>query len=158
MTVDKDNNPTSIVLEPETEMASGYSYVFKASSTKVVAAYTGEMNTYTMPKNGLYGTYEETTVPGDGFHYLLSGGTFVKCGENCSIGANRAWLNVRGGQVPTLSESESENGVKLFFSDTATGISAVKAQQQGVAYDLTGRRVNAVKGGLYIVNGKKVIK
>ncbi len=156
MTVDKDNNPASIVLEPEKEMAAGYPYVFKATSSKVVAAYTGEKTVYTMTKNGLYGTYQEETVA-EGC-YVLSGGTFKKCGANCKVAANRAWLSTRGNQVPIISESESENGVKLFFSDTATGISAVKAQQQGVAYDLTGRRVNAVKGGLYIVNGKKVIK
>lgn len=42
---------------------------------------------------------------------------------------------------------------------TATGIQAIRAEAaQGHVYDLQGRRVQAVKqGGVYIVNGRKVV-
>ena len=39
----------------------------------------------------------------------------------------------------------------------ATGINAVEADAETVIYDLTGRRVEKMQKGIYIVNGKKVV-
>ena len=49
------------------------------------------------------------------------------------------------------------------FDDNAeTGINAVEIEEAAPAnaaiYDLSGRRVQSAKSGLYIINGKKVIK
>lgn len=47
------------------------------------------------------------------------------------------------------------------FDDTETGIDNIQSNDEssnGAAYDLSGRRVQATAKGLYIINGKKVIK
>ena len=50
-------------------------------------------------------------------------------------------------EEPTPGEGEGE----------PTGVERVEAQQSTVIYDLTGRRVNNLAKGIYIVNGKKVV-
>ena len=56
---------------------------------------------------------------------------------------------------------EAQNKTYTFqFGDVPTGISSVNSDtKSSVIYDLSGRRVkNTVKGNVYIVNGKKIIK
>lgn len=49
-------------------------------------------------------------------------------------------------------------GAQLIIGDEATGIVSVEtAKQLKNVYDMQGRRVNAVKKGIYMVNGKKVV-
>lgn len=61
-----------------------------------------------------------------------------------------------------LLASELEAGVKglvFKFVDTTTGVSSVKSEaQDNVIFDLSGRRVSKAVKGIYIVNGKKVVK
>lgn len=52
-------------------------------------------------------------------------------------------------EEPTPGEGEGEG--------EPTGVERVEAQQSTVIYDLTGRRVNNLAKGIYIVNGKKVV-
>ena len=70
-----------------------------------------------------------------------------------SIAANKAYINA--------SEISSQ-AIALNFGNTVTGINAatlVNGENNAPIYDLSGRRVWAsVKGGLYIQNGKKIIK
>jgi hypothetical protein len=45
--------------------------------------------------------------------------------------------------------------------DAATGIEQVKGLGDGKSveiFDISGRRVNALTNGVYIINGKKVVK
>ena len=70
-----------------------------------------------------------------------------------SIAANKAYINA--------SEISSQ-AIALNFGNTVTGINAatlINGENNAPIYDLSGRRVWApVKGGLYIQNGKKIIK
>ena len=70
-----------------------------------------------------------------------------------SIAANKAFIN---------ASEISNQAIALNFGNTVTGINAatlVKGENNAPIYDLSGRRVWApVKGGLYIQNGKKIIK
>ena len=70
-----------------------------------------------------------------------------------SIAANKAYINA--------SEISSQ-AIALNFGNTVTGINAatlVNGENNAPIYDLSGRRVWApIKGGLYIQNGKKIIK
>ena len=70
-----------------------------------------------------------------------------------SIAANKAYI--------TASEISSQ-AIALNFGNTVTGINAatlINGENNAPIYDLSGRRVWApVKGGLYIQNGKKIIK
>ena len=68
--------------------------------------------------------------------------------------ANKAYLKV--------SESSARVLTFNFDGNAETGINAVEIEEAAPAnaaiYDLSGRRVQSAKSGLYIVNGKKVIK
>ncbi len=68
--------------------------------------------------------------------------------------ANKAYLPAGGASARVLTFN---------FDDNAeTGINAVEIEEAAPAnaaiYDLSGRRVQSAKSGLYIINGKKVIK
>ena len=75
----------------------------------------------------------------------------TKCFKN---NANKAYLPAGGASARVLT---------FEFDDNAeTGINAVEIEEAAPAnaaiYDLSGRRVQSAKSGLYIINGKKVIK
>lgn len=108
-------------------------------------------------ETGFKGTLAATAVT-DANVYILSknGGETVKFfaldETNNTINANKAYLVVSGGKAQALNFN---------FSNT-TGIQ--NAAVEGVnanapLFDLSGRRVvKAVKGGIYIQNGKKFVK
>ncbi len=55
---------------------------------------------------------------------------------------------------------EGASGIKSYsfrFEGATTGIENVEVENAAVIYDLTGRQVNAVERGIYIINGKKVL-
>ena len=78
---------------------------------------------------------------------------FYTPGNVTAIPANKAYIN---------ASALSASAIALNFGNTVTGINAatlVKGENNAPIYDLSGRRVWApVKGGLYIQNGKKLVK
>lgn len=86
-------------------------------------------------------------------------GFFVPSASVTNIPANRAYLNIPEGS--TLSDL-TNNLVLRFEDGTETGITpselfGTQEQQSAVIFDLSGRRVQqAAKGGIYIMNGKKI--
>lgn len=86
-------------------------------------------------------------------------GFFVPSTNVTNIPANRAYLNIPEGSMP----SDLTNNLVLRFEDgTETGIAPsalfdTQEQQPAACFDLSGRRVQqAAKGGIYIMNGKKI--
>ncbi len=79
-------------------------------------------------------------------------GFFKVTGNNVTCPQYKCYLTV------------TSNARAFYFSseDVETGINAVETEEaapaNAVIYDLSGRRVQGAKSGLYIVNGKKVIK
>lgn len=69
-----------------------------------------------------------------------------------TLPANKAYLNI--------APSATRYFVFNFGDDTETAIEGIEAENtaDAVVYDLAGRRVQKAQKGLYIVNGKKVIK
>ncbi len=85
-------------------------------------------------------------------YYVLSGDTFKKFTGD-AFGANKAYFEVAAGASPAR--------LAIVFDDGTTGIKSVSNGQSTMnneVYDLQGRRVAQPTKGLYIVNGKKVIK
>lgn len=81
-----------------------------------------------------------------GFYWYNDDGSAINCA------AHKAYLDV--------NVTSAKNGYLIDGTEDPTAITAATAEENGtnVVYDLQGRRVmNPVKG-LYIVNGKKVIK
>lgn len=106
----------------------------------------------TLTSNKLVGITSATEVAADTY-YGLSGNKFVKVNAG-TVPAGKALL--------PASEVSSARELKFVFEDETTGIKSIDNGQlimdNGAVYDLQGRKVTKpVKGGLYIVNGKKVI-
>ena len=87
--------------------------------------------------------------------------TFKLNGEKQGEGV--AWYqNVSAGAYPTIVPNndfivyQQADGT---FSNTPTAIESIDADKdaEAVIYDLTGRRVDKARKGLYIINGKKVL-
>ena len=100
------------------------------------------------------------TITGTGNNYVLA---------KTKTGDKVGFFKVTGNAVNCpqykcyLTVPESTARVFYFSSDDVeTGINAVETEEaapaNAVIYDLSGRRVQGAKSGLYIVNGKKVIK
>lgn len=78
---------------------------------------------------------------------------FYTPGNVTAIPANKAYIN---------ASAVNNGAISLNFGNTVTGINAAtinNGENNAPIYDLSGRRVWApVKGGLYIQNGKKLVK
>ena len=136
----------------------------------------GEAGTYEVPTasatgyytNLLHGVTEDTWLTptdGDLTNFLLGekGGvvTFYRLAEAGTLAAGKAYL-----QLPTSIVGELAGGrtMRIVADDETTGIKEVTelagnvvAGQDGSVYDLSGRRVNPTKKGVYVVRGRKVV-
>lgn len=115
------------------------------------AAYVAKDNT-----TGFSGTLAAANVSAENVYILAKDGNAVKfCKLNATnnkVNANKAYL--------TLTVAGA-NALNFDFGGVTTGIENAVADKANNApiYDLSGRRVmNAVKGGIYIQNGKKFVK
>lgn len=74
---------------------------------------------------------------------------------------NTAFLNNANKAYLQIPEEESVEGVASYsfrFEGATTAIENVEVENaSNVIFDLTGRKVNAVERGIYIINGKKVL-
>ena len=94
--------------------------------------------------------------------YALSGGVWQPIADGASLGAFRMYLKIdsRGGNT---NAARSIN-MRVDDEDGYTGIEELESvqgtQQATIVYDMQGRRINDTDNlkGIYIVNGKKVIK
>ena len=115
----------------------------------ITGEYTG-----TFPANDLQGTQREISKSDvEGTVYTLAAendelGFYRYTGE--TLGARKAYLVTEGGSgARSISIAGNEQ----------TGISSVAGQSaESIAFDLQGRRVSEPQKGLYIVNGKKMVK
>ena len=103
-------------------------------------------------ENDLQGT--PASIAADGAQFILSEvdgkAGFYKAEAETIIPFAKAFLTIA-----------AESGVKFISFGDATGINEMttdNSQQTTVIYDLQGRRVEKATKGIYIVNGKKVLK
>jgi hypothetical protein len=91
-------------------------------------------------------------VKGFGWYWDSEGGLSLICG------ANKAYLALTKAQAGYISEG-ARSFIRMF--DNPTGVNDVTAKKEdvkGIYYDLSSRRVMNPTKGLYIVNGKKILK
>lgn len=84
-----------------------------------------------------------------GFYWMAADGAAF------TNGAHKAYLKI------PKSEFTGMLAIKGFaFNGTTTGVESVESSNHAPQpiYDLTGRRVRKAEKGIYIINGKKVIK
>ena len=103
----------------------------------------------------MIGTYVADT-PIDENCLFLSGNKFWYSKGSTKMKAFRAYFDFY--DVLTEVEGAGARGIEFDFNN-ATGIQNIKGKTQndGIYYDLSGRRVEKPTKGIYIVNGKKVI-
>ncbi|WP_288607805.1 discoidin domain-containing protein [uncultured Prevotellamassilia sp.] len=137
------------------------------ANTGFVLVGTAEKATLTIGKataiageNVLIGTntgiaFAEATPKANYLVFGVNNGTvgFYTPGNVTAIPANKAYIN---------ASAITGSAIALNFGNTVTGINAAtinNGENNAPIYDLSGRRVWApVKGGLYIQNGKKLVK
>ena len=156
--------PSAIVLAPVTELEAGVPYIFSATDDQLLAAYSGD-RAEAASANGLVGTFEYIDVEA-GMYMISSANKVQLCGTGCTLGANRAYINMN--EVPEMTEAAGANMRVISLDGNVTGIDGVEADGNQLVdvYTISGVRVRAqvpaaeatdgLQGGLYIVNGKKV--
>ena len=140
-------------LEPTTAIPSGEAVVLKGaegSYTMYVSAREADLALV----NDLKAATEEVTA--DGTQYILAKQDdvvgFAKATPDTKIAAGKGYLVI---SAP----------VKAFYpfgEEDATGINTIGNEQitidNGAVYNLSGQRVSKAQKGIYIVNGKKILK
>lgn len=130
--------------------------ILEGNAATASFALTSETNT--VVEGNMLGTLEAMAIEAGTRNYLILGrkgnalGFYLPKETMTSIAGNRAYFNIS-------ANNAAQKGFSLNF-DVVSGINNAVAgnNNQGVIYDLTGRRVNnTVKGGIYICNGKKII-
>ena len=149
-----DGQPAYLQLDAVTAMEAGVPYLFQATSSELRLTFTPSV-LQGGTDNGLIGTFTGQTVA-EG-KYLLHDNTIVLCGTGCTVGANRAYIDMD--QVPTTTSS----GVKsLAVSlNPLTGIDGLDAARPtaatGAIYNVGGQRLARPQRGVNIVGGRKVV-
>ena len=163
-----------IYAEEVTTLVAGMPYIFQATSTEIKVYYNETPAAANAgSKNGVYGTFSDITdgEAGDadnkleGNYLLVTGPKVQKCGEKCSLAANRAYFVVSeitdnetkplpGRQRIALGCQEENQATGL---DNITENGVVAPAMQGT-YDILGRQLSEpAANGFYIINGKKVL-
>lgn len=150
----KEGNTLS--LEEVTAPAANTPYIIGGTNHEA-QTFQGTVVTTTDPLTAGYltGVYAQTPAPDNSFVLQEQQGVlgFYQVQDTKpAVGANRCYL--------TLPADAA--GVKALFFGTATGIEKMQnaecTMQNGAVYDLAGRRVSKPQHGIYIINGKKVIR
>ena len=95
------------------------------------------------------GTYAaSSTIDAD--DYFISSNKLYKSAGSTTIAGTRAYIKANSAEARIAGFSIGE--------DEPTGISTIATQKvDNAAYDMQGRRVETMKKGVYVVNGKKVV-
>ena len=132
------------------------SYTFNQSNEAASAVETS-----------LLGSVNDSYVPGEA--YVLANGTLgvglykatLNKDAEGAVGTTHFLNNANKAYLPAPAGAESRFLVFNFGDDNATAIENIQGAENAtnaLVYDLAGRRVQSAKSGLYIINGKKVIK
>lgn len=130
--------------------------ILEGNANTASFALTSENST--IDKGNMLGTLEAMTIEAGTTSYLILGtkndvlGFYLPKETMTSIAGNRAYFDIS-------ANNAAQKGFSLNFG-IVSGINnaVIGNNNQGVIYDLTGRRVNnTVKGDIYICNGKKII-
>ena len=180
--LDAKGEPWNITLEEVTTLEPGVPYVFVPDGDAIHVYYfshTAVLTPSATGANGLYGTFENITDGAEGAsgnqiegNYVIYNNMFQKCGAYCTVPANRAYIKMD--EVPV----KSTVGAPMARPDrrhivignanapqTPTAIDEQMTNDQspmtnGQCYDILGRPVNlnGTPHGVYIMNGKKIVK
>ena len=138
-----------ISLTPVEVLKPGEGYIFESDGEAVCDLSFGGEEADEEIVNDL--SVSDGTVVGDGTIFVLADGDngtgFYKLAEGAVVPAGKAYMQI------------VENAREFIGFGSATAIKNVKSvNEDNVIYNLAGQRVNKATKGLYIVNGKKIVK
>lgn len=151
--VNGSGDVTSIVLvEEEGMLEAGKPYIFQASADVLYAIYSANVavaDSY----NGLVGSFAGTAVA-EGM-YILSNNQVKKCGTGCSIGANRAYINMEN--VPAYVPAAGRRVVEISLEgNTATSMDELNGENDAVKFIENGQVYIRRNGVTYDAMGRVV--
>ena len=150
-----------INLESVSSVEAGKSYIFKATSSELSASYKG--TTYaTSPTTAwrMTGNLSSTPTNVTTNDYIIKDNQLRKVvsGGAATVSQNRAYIS---SSVENYNVSSARGIYCIDFDEESTGIDEVEATKNAeneTFYNLAGQRVAQPTKGLYIVNGKKVLR
>lgn len=168
--VDENRMPTHLVLTPVTRLEAGKPYLFQADDDEMILAYSGASVPVAAENNGLIGSFDgikpDASAELSG-KYLLSNNKIVKCGTGCTLGSNRAYIDMD--KVPVIDGSDgyvNTLAIQIAKPTSVDNISVVDSTRVDV-YNLSGEKIcnqvdintisRQLPAGIYVINGKKVI-
>ena len=139
----------------QANVAAGEGIMLKGNAGDVISIPVVANGT-AISGNKLVGCTAETVLSANADYYVLvnnDGTAEFQCldANGATIPAGKAYLNATGASARSLD---------IVFGD-ADGIESIqnsKSEIQNAVFDLSGRRVAKAQKGIYIVNGKKVVK
>jgi len=147
----------------EGDLEAGRPYLFVPTATKVNFQQKNT-TTVTEPQyfdDGFYGTFgglndSEAGTPGNQLegNYVVYNNTFQKCGGNCSLSANRAYIKMN--EVPTTKPAQAVSVRRLSISQSGVEYySPTELERVGNEKRETGSEKRLVDGRLVIVHEGK---
>ena len=141
--------------------------IFISFSPNVGVVLAAEEGTYNLPISEDDTVYEGNALRGTVAATYITDDAYVLGIVNNEVGfytatknqqGNTAWKNnSHKAYLPDPATAEGVASYSFRFEGATTAIENVEVENAGVIYDLTGRQVNAVERGIYIINGKKVL-
>ena len=152
--VDKDAEPTDMYLWAIYPSFSNGAFAFtiKNITTGNFVYSTSNDNSHAVGTVTVEETGSDVTFENNQFK--LSTGKYLSVNSTNTADEQPVgtWTSHNGSRVKFIAVETEEPG-----EGEETGIDAVETEEEVVIYDLTGRRVEKMQKGIYIVNGKKVV-
>ena len=156
----KPNHPYLIKAKNDEAMEMS---IVQENATLYPAEITTLVCSSVYTKFEITGTYQEMTSEDlNGSLVISTDGAWTLLSSTSILKPFRFYLtisNLEGSPVEIAEEAMSSVRIRVMGeSDNATGIDETENTENSVVFDLSGRRVSTpTKGGVYIINGKKVI-
>lgn len=154
----------TIHLSPVAEPEANKAYLVVPTATGLTLSEAGKSIAATPADLGaeitsveFIGTLASTSIPasdGTNSYFAFNNGSLVK------IATKAATLPAFRGYFKVSTSAIGARSLNISFDEETTGVKTIDSKSFGVSkyFDLQGRRVENPTKGLYIVNGKKVVK
>lgn len=145
----KDLANSVIVLEEVGDMVAGVPYIFHSSALEIVCNYGIDYASDASSENGLIGSFEQREISdGHDNYYVLHSNQLWKAGSGVSVGANRAYIDIRDvcevGEAPSQAPGRKRVTMAVEGEQTSTNIHNISTTQ-GTAEKVL------INGSLYIM-------
>lgn len=158
------STPVQIFLDEvtETTMTAGKPYIFMANSTEMVLTYNTAVkeDNPVAGENGLVGSFTDIAAATDNVlvgNYIISSNQFWKCGINCSLSANRAYINAATIPTTPAAPAPGRNRIALGNGQKApTAIDNINALEKAQKIMVNGQMMIVCDGVYYNAQGQMV--